>query len=77
MAAYNLMSLFRHSALNSRNSATLATLRSYCFAIGGWVTQHARQKVLKLSLPRSKRPWMDSIFRQIEARPPPFDYPTA
>lgn len=35
------------------------------------------RRVLNLSLPRSKRPWMDSIFRQIDARPPPLDYSTA
>ena len=73
MVAYNLISLFRHFALN----ATLATLMSYCFAIGGWVSHHARKRVLKLSLPRQKRPWMDSTFQQIEARPPPFAYPVA
>jgi hypothetical protein len=77
MVAYNLMSLFRHFGLNSHNQATLATLRSYCFAIGGWVSQHARKRVLKLSLPRQKRPWMDAIFRQIEARQPPFAYSIA
>jgi hypothetical protein len=77
MVAYNLMSLFRHFGLNSHNQATLATLRSYCFAIGGWISQHARKRVLKLSLPRTKRPWMDAIFRQIEARPPPFAYSIA
>jgi hypothetical protein len=77
MVAYNLMSLFRHFALNSHNTATLSTLRSYCFAIGGWVSQHARQRILKLSLPRSKRPWMDSIFRKIDTSPPPFHYSNA
>ena len=77
MVAYNLMSLFRHFGLNSHNQATLATLRSYCFAIGGWISQHARKRVLKLSLPRKKRSWMDAIFRQIEARPPPFRYSIA
>jgi hypothetical protein len=55
----------------------LGDLRSYCFAIGGWVSQHARKRVLKLSLPRKKRPWMDAIFQQIEARPPPFAYSIA
>ncbi len=77
MVAYNLMSLFRHFGLNSHNQATLATLRSYCFAIGGWISQHVRKRVLKLSLPRKKRSWMDAIFRQIEARPPPFRYSIA
>lgn len=37
MVAYNLISLFWHFALNSHNQATLATLRSYCYAIGAWV----------------------------------------
>lgn len=34
----------------------------------------ARKRVLKLSLLRQKLPWLDSIFRQIEARSPPFAY---
>jgi hypothetical protein len=67
MVADNLMSLFRHFALNDHHQATLSTLRSSCFAIGGWVNQHARKRFLKLSLPRQKRPWMDSIFRKIDA----------
>ncbi|MCF7787253.1 MAG: transposase [Prosthecobacter sp.] len=46
IVAYNLMSLFRHFGLNSHNQATLATLRSYCLATGGWVSQHARKRVL-------------------------------
>ena len=75
MVAYNLISLFRHFALNSNNTANLSTLRSYCFAIGGWVSTHARKRVLKLSLPRPKRPWMDSIFRHIDEKSPPFSYP--
>jgi hypothetical protein len=36
MVAYNLMSLFRHLALNHHNRATLGTLRSHCFALGAW-----------------------------------------
>jgi hypothetical protein len=59
------------------HQAALATLRSGCFAIGAWVSQHARKRVRKLSLPRQKRPWMDSIFQHIEARPPPFANPSA
>jgi len=76
MVAYNLMSLFRHLGLKSHNQATLATLRSYGFAIGGRVSQHACKRVLQLSLPHKKRPWMDAIFRQIEVHPPPFAYST-
>jgi hypothetical protein len=77
MVAYNLISLFRHFTLNSHNQATMGALRSYGFAIGGWISQHARSRVLRLSLPRQKRSWMDTIFRQIEERTPAFAYSTA
>ena len=51
MVAYNLMSLFRHFALNHHNRATLKTLKLYCFALGAWTVNHANQKVLKIALP--------------------------
>jgi hypothetical protein len=67
----------RPSARNSRNQDTLATLRPYCFAIGGWVSQHACHRGLKLCLPRPKRLLMDSIFRQIDTLDSPFTSSTA
>lgn len=77
MVAYNLMSLFRHFALNHHNRATLKTLRVYCFALGAWTVSHANRKVLKVSLPVKKRAWMDGIFSQIQNSSPPFNYPNA
>lgn len=61
MVAYNLMSLLRHFALNHHNQATLSTLRPYCFAIGGWMSQHARKRSLKLSLPPPKKTSFDGL----------------
>lgn len=43
MVAYNLMSLFRHFALNHHNRATLKTLKVYCFALGSWKVNHANR----------------------------------
>jgi hypothetical protein len=77
MVAYNLMSLFRHFALNHHNRATLKTLKSYCFALGAWKVNHANKQVLKISLPVKKRPWMDGIFSQIQNLSPPFNYSNA
>lgn len=74
MVAYNLMSLFRHFALNHHNRATLKTLKSYCFALGAWTVNHANKKVLKISLPTKRRPWMDGIFSQVQNLSPPFQY---
>lgn len=77
MVAYNLLSLFRHFALNHHNRATLKTLRSYCFALGAWQVNHANRKVLKIALPAKRRPWMDGIFAQITNSSPPFNYSNA
>lgn len=77
MVAYNLMSLFRHFALNHHNRATLKTLRVYCFALGAWQVNHANKKVLKIALPTKRRPWMDGIFAQIKNSSPPFVYSNA
>lgn len=77
MLAYNLMALFRHLALNERQTATLKTLRFHCFAIGAWISSHANKKVLKLALAKNKRPWMDSIFKNIHALSPPLSTPIA
>jgi len=77
MVAYNLLSLFRHQALNEGKAATLKTLKSQCFAIGAWTVKHARNHLLKLSLPHKKRPWMDSLLQKIEGLSPPFQYANA
>lgn len=77
MVAYNLLSLFRHFALNHHNRATLKTLRVYCFALGAWQVNHANKKVLKIALPVKRRPWMDGIFAQIKNSSPPFVYSNA
>ena len=77
MVAYNLMSLFRHFALNHHNTATLKTLKSYCFALGAWQVKHANKTVLKISLHTKRRPWMDGIFAQIKNTSLPFSYSNA
>ena len=77
MVAYNLMSLFRHFALNHHKKATLKTLKVYCFALGSWTVHHANRKVLKIALSTQKRPWMSGLFSQIKNLSPPFIYPNA
>lgn len=77
MVAYNLISLFRHFALNEHNRATMSTLKSYCFALGAWTATHANKKVLKIALPVKRRSWMDGLFAKIEAVNSTFQYPNA
>ena len=77
MVAYNLMSLFRYFALNESNSATMQTLKSYCFALGAWTVNHSNRKTLKIALPVKKRPWMEGLLSKIEDHAPPFIYSNA
>lgn len=62
LAAYNLMALFRLAALSGKKSPQLKTLRFQCYALGAWVSKHARKKVLNLSVPLKKRGWLEQIL---------------
>lgn len=77
MIAYNIMSLFRFFALQSHQKSTLRTLRAYCFALDAWTVNHSNKKVLKISLPVKKRPWMMGIFQSIQQNAPPFQFSNA
>lgn len=77
MVAYNIISLFRHFALQSHKKSTMNTLRVHCFALGAWTVKHANKKVLKLALPVKKRQWMDGLFSKIETTPTVFYYSNA
>jgi hypothetical protein len=50
MLAYNLMSLFRHFALNDKRKSTFGTLKDYCYALGAWKEYYANKTVLKKAL---------------------------
>jgi hypothetical protein len=60
MVADNLMSLFRHFALNDHHQATLSTLRSSCFAIGG-MGQPTRTKTFPQTLPAPPKTPLDGL----------------
>ena len=77
MVAYNLMALFKFVALQSHKSATLKTLKLYCFAVGSWITNHSNKTILKISLPQKRRAWLDGIFEAINQNAPPFSFSNA
>jgi len=74
IVAYNLMSLFRQLVLQAANQPTLSTLRVRCFALGAWISTHARKRVLKIALAPKKRPWLDGLFSRADALAPPFTH---
>lgn len=77
MVAYNLMALFKFVALQSHKSATLKTLKLYCFALGSWITNHGNKTTLKISLPTKRRAWLTGIFDAISQNAPPYSYSNA
>lgn len=72
LVAYNIMALFKHQILQT--NMQLSTLRSYCFALGSWITEHSNQKVLKISLPQKRRTWMNGLFENVKQSQIPFKY---
>ena len=73
MVAYNIMALFKHQVLQTKMQ--LSTLRSYCFALGSWITNHANETTLNISLPTKIRSWMDGLFETIKQTSKPYKYP--
>ena len=73
MVAYNIMALFKHQVLQTKMQ--LSTLRSYCFALGSWITNHANETTLNISLPTKRRSWMDGLFETIKQTSKPYKYP--
>lgn len=72
LMAYNIMALFKHQVLQS--NMQLKTLRAYCFAIGSWITDHANQRVLNISLPAKRRAWMNGLFENVKKSELPFEF---
>lgn len=73
IVAYNIMALFKHQVLQTKMQ--LSTLRSYCFALGSWLSNHANETTLNISLPAKRRAWMDSLFETIQQTQKPYKYP--
>lgn len=77
LMAYNLMALFRQVVLKSKSQATLSTLRFKCFALGAWITKHARITTLKISAIGEKRRWLDALFDIVPKKTPPYNFSNA
>jgi len=62
MIAYNLMSLFVLTVVNSPVAHRLSTLRYKLFAIGSYIVKDGNTKILKLSLAMKRREWFTGIW---------------
>jgi hypothetical protein len=62
MIAYNLMSLFLLTVVNSPVAHRLSTLRYKLFAIGSYLIKNGNDRILKLSLAMKRREWFTGIW---------------
>jgi hypothetical protein len=62
MMAYNLMSLFIITVVNSPVAHRLSTLRFKLFAIGSYIVKNGNRKILKLSLAMNRRQWFIGLW---------------
>jgi len=63
--------------LKSKSQATLSTLRFKCFALGAWITKHARITTLKISATGEKRRWLDTLFDTASKNSAPYIFSNA
>jgi hypothetical protein len=71
LLAYNIIAIFRLVALKDQKARRMATLYLKCIALGSWVVSKNRKKVLKLSVPDTKRTWINGLFHNIANFSPP------
>ena len=43
-------------------------------ALGSWITNHANERVLNISLSQKRRAWMDGLFDNIKNSQLPYTY---
>ena len=72
LIAYNLLSLFRQAILKQDIQQHLSTIRFKCFALGSWIAESGRKKVLKLSVVPTRRAWLDGLFSKLVYLSEPF-----
>ena len=62
MMAYNFTSLFRQFLLGTKVHEQMKGLRYHVLSIGGYITKHGNQRILKLSLAMKRREWFTGLW---------------
>jgi hypothetical protein len=77
LLAYNIMALFKQKVMTSQGAHQLATIRFQCIAIGSYMVQSGRKRILKLSAEGKRRHFLEHFFDQVELLQPPFKFSIA
>lgn len=77
LLAYNLMTIFKQAMMQPRVNHRLNTIKFQCLAIGSYLTNSGRRKVLKLAAEGKRRHFLEHIFRNVEQLKPPYSFSIA
>jgi len=77
LLAYNIMALFKQKVMTGQGAHQLATIRFQCIAIGSYMVQSGRKRILKLSAEGKRRHFLEHFFDQVELLEPPFKFSIA
>jgi hypothetical protein len=77
MIAYNVMAVFKQIVMKSAKGKMLSTIRFQCIAIGSYLVNNGRKKILKLSAEGKRRHFLEHFFKNMEYITPPLKFSNA
>jgi hypothetical protein len=77
LLAYNLMTIFKRAMMQPRINHRLSTIKFQCLAIGSYLVNSGRSKILKLSAEGRRRHFLEHIFKNVEHIKPPYSFSIA
>jgi hypothetical protein len=77
LLAYNLMAIFKQAMMQPRVNHRLNTIKFQCIAIGSYLVNSGRKKILKLSAEGKRRHFLEHIFKNVEEIKPPYKFSIA
>ena len=77
MVAYNIMLIFKRAIMKGDAVKRMATVRFQCIAIGSYLTNSGRKKILKLSAEGKRRHFLELLFEKLEVIEPPYRFSNA
>lgn len=75
--AFNIMAIFKQMVMKSTVNHRLSTIRFQCIAIGSYLVETGRKKILKLAAAGKRRHFLEHLFENVEKIRPPYRFSNA
>ena len=77
LIAFNVMTIFKQMVMKSPVNHRLSTVRFQCIAIGSYLVESGRKKILKLAAAGKRRHFLEHLFENVEKIKPPYRFSNA